>query len=167
MWCRILRCLPYPIEDSRRHIRRFLPWPDLHRDVPDTLAFIRRQQSEWADPGQRENRARQAIAGRRSGGRKADPEQPPPESGGNVLILPWKYRHRLKLPSPNKVFANFLAFSFVYVSEGILRVRGGSQASLPVPGELGQLPADGVTLSNRNVSPPADKTSAGFFCSLS
>lgn len=36
------------IEDSRAHIRRFLPWPDLHRDVADTLDYIRRQQAEWA-----------------------------------------------------------------------------------------------------------------------
>jgi RimJ/RimL family protein N-acetyltransferase len=35
------------IQDSRAHIRRFLPWPDLHRDVSDTLAFIRGQRSAW------------------------------------------------------------------------------------------------------------------------
>lgn len=33
---------------SRDHIRRFLPWPDFHRDVGDTLEYIRRTQAQHA-----------------------------------------------------------------------------------------------------------------------
>jgi RimJ/RimL family protein N-acetyltransferase len=35
------------IEDSRDHIRRFLPWSEYHRDARDTLEFIRRTRSDW------------------------------------------------------------------------------------------------------------------------
>jgi len=35
------------INESRDHLRRWLPWPDQHQRVEETLAFIRRAQGRW------------------------------------------------------------------------------------------------------------------------
>jgi RimJ/RimL family protein N-acetyltransferase len=36
------------IQESREHIRPWLPWADMHPSVDDTIEFIRRTQSQWA-----------------------------------------------------------------------------------------------------------------------
>lgn len=36
------------IQESREHIRPWLPWADFHPSVNETIEFIRRTQSQWA-----------------------------------------------------------------------------------------------------------------------